>query len=220
VGKPLVIFGTGAFAEVARVLWEHDGDRRVSAFTVEQEYVRDPNLRGLEVVPFETLEERFPPQTHDVFVAVGARDVNRLRAGLCARAKEKGYTLPSYVSPRATTFPDLTIGENSIVFEDNTIQPFVTIGDDVVLWSGNHIGHHSCIGDHCFVTSHVVVSGNVTVGPYCFLGVNATLRDSIEIGESCVIGAGAIVMRSTKPHEVYIAPRTKPDERTSDEIGL
>jgi acetyltransferase-like isoleucine patch superfamily enzyme len=52
------------------------------------------------------------------------------------------------------------------------------------------------------------------------LGVNATLRDSIEIGEGCVIGAAAIVMRSTRAHEVYVAPRTKPDERTSDEIGL
>lgn len=220
MSKPLVIFGTGPYAEVARVLWEHDGGREVVGFTVERDYIGVPQRRGLEVVPFEELTERFPPEAHDLFVAVGARDVNRFRATLCERAKGLGYVLPSYVSPRATTFPDLTIGENSFVFEDNTIQPFATIGDDVVLWSGNHIGHHSRIGDHCFVTSHVVVSGNVTVGPYSFLGVNATLRDSIEIGEGCVIGAGAIVMRSTKPREVYVAPRTKPDERTSDEIGL
>jgi sugar O-acyltransferase (sialic acid O-acetyltransferase NeuD family) len=220
MSKPLVIFGTGPYAEVARVLWEHDGGRDVVAFTVDRDYIGVRELRGLEVVPFEELTERFPPEAHDLFVAVGARDVNRFRAALCERAKELGYALPTYVSPRATTFPDLTIGENSFVFEDNTIQPFATIGDDVVLWSGNHIGHHSRIGDHCFVTSHVVVSGNVTVGAYSFLGVNATLRDSIEIGEGCVIGAAAIVMRSTMAREVYVAPRTKPDERTSDEIGL
>ena len=220
MSKPLVIFGTGPYAEVARVLWEHDGGRKVAAFTVERDFVGASELHGLQVVPFEELAERFPPHTNDLFVAVGARDVNRFRAALCARAKELGYELPSYVSPRATTFPDLTVGENSFVFENNTIQPFVTIGDDVVLWSGNHIGHHSRIGDHCFVTSHVVVSGNVTVGAYSFLGVNATLRDSIEIGEGCVIGASAVVMRSTKPQEVYVAPRTRPDERTSDEIGL
>jgi sugar O-acyltransferase (sialic acid O-acetyltransferase NeuD family) len=220
LAKPLVIFGTGPFAEVARVLWEHDGERDVAAFCVHEEFVRAPELRGLAVIPFETVEEVFPPDAHDLFVAVGARDVNRIRERLCNEAKEKGYTLPSYVSPRATTFPDLEIGENCFVFEDNTVQPFVRLGDDVVLWSGNHIGHHASIGDHCFVTSHVVVSGNVTIRSHCFLGVNATIRDGIEIAQGCVIGAGAIVMRSTEPREVYIAPRTKPDERTSDEIGL
>jgi sugar O-acyltransferase (sialic acid O-acetyltransferase NeuD family) len=220
LAKPLVIFGTGPYAEVARVLWEHDGGRDVVAFTVQEQYLDRRELRGLDVVAFERIPERFPPATHDLFVAVGARDVNRLRASICERAKARGYVLPSYVSPRATTFPDLTIGENSFVFEDNTIQPFVTIGDDVVLWSGNHIGHHARIGDHCFVTSHVVVSGNVKIGAYSFVGVNATLRDSIEIGEGSVIGAGALVMRSTQPREVYVAPRTKPDQRTSDEIGL
>jgi sugar O-acyltransferase (sialic acid O-acetyltransferase NeuD family) len=220
VPKPLVIVGTGRYAEVARVLWEHDGGRRVAAFCVEEEFLHESELHGLPIVPLETVEERFGPSSHDMFVAVGARDVNRLRARLCADAKGKGYSLPTYVSPRATTFPDLTIGENSFVFEDNTIQPFVAIGDDVVVWSGNHIGHHARIGDHCFVTSHVVVSGNVTVGPYSFLGVNATIRDGIEIGEACVIGAGAILMRSTSPREVYVAARTRPDERTSDQIEL
>jgi acetyltransferase-like isoleucine patch superfamily enzyme len=61
---------------------------------------------------------------------------------------------------------------------------------------------------------------NVTVGPYSFLGVNATIRDSISIGEACVIGAGALIMRSTGDREVYAPQRTKPHERTSDEIGM
>jgi sugar O-acyltransferase (sialic acid O-acetyltransferase NeuD family) len=218
--QPLVIFGTGPFAEVARELFEHDGGHSVVAFTVHRDYVGGGELRGLPILPFEELEERHPPGEVSLFVAVGQRDVNRFRAGVCAEAKRRGYSLASYVSPRATTFPELSVGENTFVFEDNTIQPFVTIGDDVVLWSGNHIGHHSSIGDHCFITSHVVVSGQVKVGAYTFIGVNATLRDGITIGESCVIGAGALVMRSTGDNEVYVAPRTQLDPRTSDELGL
>ncbi len=218
--KPLVIFGTGPYAEVARVLFEYDGGREVAAFTAHEEWLGSAELRGLPVLAFETLHERYPPAEIDLFVAVGQRDVGRFRASVCGEAKERGYALASYVSPRATTFPDLDVGENTFVFEDNSIQPFVKIGDDVVLWSGNHIGHHSRIGDHCFVTSHVVISGQVTVGPYCFIGVNATLRDGITIGKSCVIGAGALVMRSTGDNEVYVAPRTELDPRTSDELGL
>jgi sugar O-acyltransferase (sialic acid O-acetyltransferase NeuD family) len=187
---------------------------------VHEAYVRDPELRGLPMLPFERLEERFPPAETDLFVAVGARGVNRFRASVCAEASGRGYELATYVSPRATTFPDLAVGANTFVFEDNTIQPYVTIGDDVVLWSGNHIGHHSRIGDHCFITSHVVVSGNVTIGSHCYVGVNATIRDGISIGDATVIGAGALVMRSTGEGEVYLGQRSQADPRRSDELSL
>jgi carbonic anhydrase/acetyltransferase-like protein (isoleucine patch superfamily) len=65
-----------------------------------------------------------------------------------------------------------------------------------------------------------VVSGNVTVGRNTFIGVNATIRDSIQIGEYNVIGSGALIMKSTQDKEVYIAERTKPSGKTSDEINL
>jgi sugar O-acyltransferase (sialic acid O-acetyltransferase NeuD family) len=215
-----VIFGSGPFAEVAAYLFRHDGGREPVAYTVHADYVREPELRCLPVLPFERLEERWPPAEADLFVAVGARGVNRFRASVCAEASGRGYALATYVSPRATTFPDLTVGANTFVFEDNTVQPYVTIGDDVVLWSGNHIGHHSRIGDHCFITSHVVVSGNVTIGSHCYVGVNATIRDGISIGDATVIGAGALVMRSTGEGEVYLGQRSEPDPRRSDELSL
>jgi sugar O-acyltransferase (sialic acid O-acetyltransferase NeuD family) len=154
-----------------------------------------------------------------MLVAVGYKDVNRLRATIYAEAKSKGYELISYVSSRCTNWGE-AIGDNCFIFEDNTIQPFARIGNDVVIWSGNHIGHHSTIGDHCFISSHVVVSGHVRVGAYSFLGVNATIRDNVSIGEACVIGAGALVMKSTTDKSVYIAERTRPFDRTSDKIPL
>jgi sugar O-acyltransferase (sialic acid O-acetyltransferase NeuD family) len=215
-----VIFGTGAFAEVASFYFTHDSEYEVAGFTVDASHLDRDELGGLPVVAFEEVVDLFGPDDADMFVAIGYAGVNRVRADRYARAKEMGYTLATYVSSRATTWPGLEIGDNCFVFEDNTIQPFTRIGNDVVLWSGNHIGHHSTIGDHCFVTSHVVVSGNVTIGPYCFLGVNATIRDSIQIGEACVIGAAAVIMKSTADREVYVAERTRPAERSSDEIRM
>jgi sugar O-acyltransferase (sialic acid O-acetyltransferase NeuD family) len=215
-----VIFGTGSFAECAHFYMTHDSDHEVVAFTVNESHLDRVTLQGLPVVAFEGVEGRYPPTEFSMFVAVGYARVNRLRAELCAQARGLGYELITYVSSKATTWPGLEIGANCFVFEDNTIQPFGHIGDDVVLWSGNHVGHHATIGDHCFITSHVVVSGHVDVGAYSFIGVNATLRDSITIGESNVIGAGAIIMRSTGDREVYVPGRTKPDPRTSDEIGM
>ena len=164
---------------------------------------------GLPVIPFEEVETRLPPDSHDMFVAVTYLKLAQLRRDKFLAARNKGYTLASYVSDRATVLNDGAIGENCFIFEDNTVQPFATIGDNVYLWSGNHIGHHATIGDHSCVTSHVVVSGHVRIGERCFLGVNATLRDNITIGDECVIGAGALILSDAEPGGVYVPAETE-----------
>jgi sugar O-acyltransferase (sialic acid O-acetyltransferase NeuD family) len=214
----VVVFGTGAFGEAVRFYLDRDSDHRVVAFTAHEGHLARPEHAGLPAVPFETVEAVYPPSEYKMFVAVGYRKVNALRAAVYEQAKAKGYELVSYVSSKCSHWGDTAIGDNCFIFEDNTIQPFVTIGNDVVLWSGNHIGHGAAIGDHCFISSHVVLSACVKVGPYSFLGVNATVRDSVRIGRSCVIGAGALILRHCRDKEVYVARGTPRDTRTSDEI--
>lgn len=215
----VVIFGTGSFAQVVHFYLTHDSEHEVVGFTVNRDHISTDTLLGLPVIPFETLERDYPPDAFKMYVAVGYKKVNKVRAEIYAAAKSKGYELITYVSSNCTYWGE-AIGDNCFIFEDNTIQPFVKIGSDVIMWSGNHIGHHSTIGDHCFITSHVVISGHVNVGAYCFVGVNSTTRDSIDIGEACVIGAGSLIMKSTKDKEVYISKRTYPDERTSEQIPM
>jgi len=219
MGDRVIVFGTGSFAQIVNFLLTRDSSHDVVGFTVNEAHITHKELMGLPVLPFESLDRDYPPDDFKMYVAVGYRKVNQVRAGIYAEAKLKGYELISYVSSKCSYWGE-SLGDNCFIFEDNTIQPFVKIGNDVVMWSGNHIGHHSTIGDHCFISSHVVISGHVNVGPYCFMGVNATTRDSISIGQSCVIGAGALIMKSTKDKEVYITKRTYPDDRTSDEIGM
>jgi sugar O-acyltransferase (sialic acid O-acetyltransferase NeuD family) len=216
----IVIFGTGSFAQLVHFYLTHDSGHEVVAFTVHESHMKQKELLGLPVVPFESLEREYPVDSFNMYVAVGYKKLNRVRASIYGDAKRRGYELVSYVSSRCTHWGDTKIGDNCFIFEDNTIQPFVTIGNDVVMWSGNHIGHHSTIGDHSFISSHVVISGHVKVGPYCFLGVNATVRDSISIGEACVVGAGALIMKSTKEREVYPARGTRPHVRRSDELSI
>lgn len=215
----VVIFGTASFAELVHYYLSRDDRYDVVAFTVSRDRITSESFCGLPVVPFEDLAHSHPPAAHEMFVAVGYRKVNQVRAAIYHECKAKGYTLLTWVSPKCNNMA-ASIGDNCFVFEDNTLQPFVHIGSNVIFWSGNHIGHHSTIGDHCYVTSHVVVSGHCKVGPYCFLGVNATLRDSITIAESCVIGAGALIMKDTSPKQVYLGERTKPFAKNSDDINL
>ncbi len=101
-----------------------------------------------------------------MFVAVGYKQLNRVRAEVYRAAKKKNYRLATYVSSKAVYFGDVNCGDNCFILEANVIQPFVTIGNNVILWSGNHIGHDVVIEDHCFVSSHVVLSGHVRVGEH------------------------------------------------------
>jgi len=206
MSKPVVIFGAGDFARVAAVYLRDDSPFTVAAFTVHEQYITEPTLLGLDVVPYEHLRHSHPPDDFAMLVAIGFKRVNRARAEIYGECKAAGYELITYVSSKTTIWDQSDIGDNCFILENNVIQPFARIGSNVVIWSGNHIGHDARIGDHCFIASHAVISGNVSVGPYCFVGVNATLGDGITVGAECIIGAGAIVLADTAAKGVY-APR-------------
>ena len=207
--KKLVIFGAGDIAELAHFYFTTDSDYEVVAFSVNSDYLKDAFFCDLPVVPFEEITTHYPPEQFELFVAFGYAKLNAARREKYEQAKEKGYSLATYISSYATIFNKQNIGDNCFILEDNTIQPFVKIGNNVTLWSGNHIGHHSTIKDHCFITSHVVISGGVEIKEQCFIGVNATLRDRIMVGEKCVIGAGTLLLSSAEPEGLYIGKATE-----------
>lgn len=205
--KKLIIFGATDAAELAYYYFTNDSDYKVEGICVDAEYRDCDTFCGLPVINLEDLKETFPPETYDVFVALGYSNLNENRKAKYLELKDMGYHLPSYVSSHATVLNE-KIGDNCFILEDNTIQPFVEIGNNITMWSGNHIGHHSVIEDHCFLASHIVVSGRVEIGECCFIGVNATFRDHIKIGEKSVIGAGALILKDVDAEGLYIGDAT------------
>lgn len=207
--KALIIFGAGDIAQLAHYYFNADSNYSVEAFTVDAGYLTTNEFCKLPVVPFDELPNRYPPETHEIFIALSYSKLNQTRKDRYLAAKAAGYRIASYISSSATVLNNGQIGENCFILEDNTIQPFVSVGNNVTLWSGNHIGHHSIIHDHCFIASHVVISGGVDIGESCFIGVNATLRDHIKVGEKCVIGAGALLLADAEPQGVYMGDATQ-----------
>jgi sugar O-acyltransferase (sialic acid O-acetyltransferase NeuD family) len=211
VKRKLIIFGLGDLARMANYYYTNDSEYEVTAFTVTNKYIKEKTYLELPVVPFETLEISHPRDQYDLFIAIGYSHLNQLRTQFYRAAKEKGYKLASYISSMATVLTD-KIGDNTFIFEDNTIQPFVTIGNNVILWSGNHVGHDAIIGDNCFITSHVVIAGWTVVGSSSFIGINATIKDKVKIGERCVIGAGALITTDTQAGRIYKSESAKLSE--------
>lgn len=208
--EKVVIFGTGITAEVIYYYLTKDSPYEVVAFTADKECIEEKEFFSLPVIPFEDIEKLYPSDRFKMFVALSYQKINKVRAKKYEEAKEKGYTLISYVSPQAMVWDNVEIGDNCFIFENNVIQPCVKIGNDVIIWSGNHIGHHGTIGDHVYIASHAVICGLVKIESYCFLGVNATIRDEITIARECIIGAGAVIMQDTKEGEIYRATATEP----------
>lgn len=199
----IVIFGIKDTAELAHFYLTHDSEHEVVGFSVHKEYMEGETFKGLPVVPFEELEEIYPPSEFHVFAPMTAKNMNKLRESVFKQFVQKGYPFISYISSKATVYNLDSIGKNCFILEDNTIQPFTTIGDNVVLWSGNHIGHHSTIGDHVFFTSHVVLSGHCNVANNCFFGVNSTVKDFLSLAQGTLVGMGACITRDTEQWGVY-----------------
>jgi sugar O-acyltransferase (sialic acid O-acetyltransferase NeuD family) len=217
--QDVVIFGTGDQARLTHSYLLHDSVYRPVAFTVHADYVTGDSFCGLEVIPFDRVEERYPPDRVAMFVAVAFGRVNRTRAEVYAESKRKGYRLVSYVSTCAVVGPDFVIGDNSVLLEGSIVQPFARIGNDVVIGPGCLIGHDVVIGDHCFLAAGVTIPGNVTIGDYCFIGANATFRNGINIAAECVIGAGALVLENTEARQVFLEQATPAAAISSDMLS-
>jgi sugar O-acyltransferase (sialic acid O-acetyltransferase NeuD family) len=212
--RRLVIIGAGEFAQIACEYFEHDSPYDVVAFSVERQYLSQTSLADRPVVDYETLQHSHPPKDHDIFVAIPASQLNRLRTRLYQDARRKGYRAATYVSSRAFVWRNAIVGEHCFIFENNVIQPFVTIGNNCILWSGNHVGHRTVLHDNVFVASHAVVSGYCEIGENCFIGVNATFNDNVNVAQDNVIGAGALVTHDTEPGRIYVGSpaRALPDK--------
>lgn len=200
----VVLFGLRDIASLAHFYLTHDSDHDVVAFCVHRKFLPAAlEYEGKPIVALEEVVDRYPPRSFHFFAPMSERGMNRLRADVYSQIKHKGYRFISYISSRATVFPQARIGDNCFILEDNTIQPFTPIGDNVVMWSGNHIGHHGIVKDHVFFTSHVVMSGHCTVEPYCFFGVNATVRDGLHIAKGTLVAMTTSIVKDTEPWGVY-----------------
>lgn len=208
--KPVILFGAGKIADVLLYFLRNHSDRKVVACTADREHLPPDPWNGLPVVAFDEVAAAYPPETHDMFVALGYHNLNSLRAQKCAEARAMGYALPAYIHPDSGLPKDCVYGDNCFIMNQVHIHPQVTLGNNVFVWSGAMIGHHSSVADNCWLTSGCNVSGVVTLGPNSFLAVNSTVAHSVRVGSDCFIGANALVTKCTGDGEVYLAEASKP----------
>ncbi len=218
--KKVVIFGKGELAELACFYFTHDSKYQVCGFTVDREYLNEERYLDVPLVPFDAVEQTFPPAEYELFVAIGYTRLNQNRIDKYEQAKAKGYTLASYVSSRSTTWPGLSVGENTFIMEDNTIMPFCKIGNNVLVWVNSILAHHMVVKDHVTITSHCAIGGNVVIEEQAFIGLNAALRNNIVIGRGAIIGTAANVVKDVMDFSVMMGNPAKPTGADARDIKL
>jgi sugar O-acyltransferase (sialic acid O-acetyltransferase NeuD family) len=218
--QKIIIIGTGPQAQIARDYFVEFSNYNILGFACHNQFKESDEIYGMPLIAIEDLLDKYSPDDTEAFVAIGYKNMNKMRQSVYEEIKSLGFRLASFIHPRATISATAEFGDNVFIFEENTIQSYVKIGNNTVLWSGNHIGHHSSIGNHCFISSHVVVSGSCKIGNNVFVGVNATFHDSLEVADECLIGAGTLITKSTKAKEVFLASRTKPFPKDSEALGF
>jgi sugar O-acyltransferase (sialic acid O-acetyltransferase NeuD family) len=214
----LVILGCGNFGQTAHYFFVHDSEYEVVAFAADAQFLKGRSFQGVPLVAFEEVESRFPPEDHDLFVAVGLRDVNQKRAAKLVEAERKGYRLASYVSSRALVPKEHEVGPNTWIMETAHLHPFVKTGRNVVVWSRSTIGLNSTIGDDCWIAGGLV-GESVSVGAGTFIGLGATVASFTSVGRQNVIGAGALILKDTKDNEIYRGAASKPSRVPSTRFG-
>lgn len=215
----VVLFGTGGGADTAARYLTKDTSHEIVGYTVDADRRDCDTFRGLPVVDFETVQDRFPPDQFKMFILLSFDEMNGLRTRKFEQAKAKGYSFISYVASNIFRLEDIQVGENCLILENQTINLDVKIGNNVVMWSGNHIGDRSIIGDHVWISSQVAIGGDVKVGNRCFIGMHATIGHSVTIADKNFIGAGTLITKSTKPGNVFVQPNNKLLPISSDDFG-
>lgn len=197
----IVMFGTGAMAQVAEVYLAAHSDLRIVGYTLDAAWRQADSHNGRPLVDWERLEAHFPPDQVRLFGPMTYRRMNTLRRDRYLDGKARGYRFARFLHPASHIYTD-EIGENCLILENNVIQPFVRIGDNTIIWSGNHIGHHTTVGSHVFIASQVGIGGNAVIGDECYLAGQVGIPHGVTVGRGAAVLNAAYVIKDLPDYGV------------------
>lgn len=154
-----------------------------------------------------------------IFVAVGYKDMNRVRDKAIRTLSDLALTLCSIVPPSirdSAHYLNITLDHNVFVGMNVSLQPFCHIQSGSYIWDNTVVGHHSCIGTCSWVTAGSCIGGHCSTGDRVFLGLNSTLTHMKKIGKEVFIGAQTLCSRDLDDYSVLIKKCDQKSEFTSE----
>ena len=179
----------------------------VVAFAANKSYIQNDVFSGLPLVEIETLQQYYPPNEHNIYLAIGYTQMNRARQKIYEILKSKGYEFPNFILPTAITNCE-SIGEANIVLDNTVIDCFAGIGDGNIFAANSLIAHNSTVGNFNFFAVRSCVCGHVQIENNCFLGANCTIKNGVHIKDKTLIGAGAYLAKNSEVGQVIVPAKS------------
>lgn len=203
-----LIVGNGVYAAMLSEYLSENEEYEVVGFTVEEEYIQENYFNGLMIIPYETIEDVYDPDTIRLFMGVGYSEMNDVKSHLFDIYHNKGYKFSTYIHPSAVIAPDVQMGEGNIFFEGTIVQRGCVIGDCNVFFARTLIAHNCLIGNFNSF-SFASLAGNVTVKNRCFMGMGSVIGEKIIIEDRAFVGANAYVNENIQIGRVVLGEKGK-----------
>lgn len=206
--KNIIIFGANDLGRLLKFYLEEDGDnRKVVAFTMNEEYIKEREYLGLPVVSFEQIESAYPSDENEILIAIGNSNMNNIRKKVFADCKDKGYNVASFIHSTCTVH-SCDFGEGNILLEGCLVYPFASIGSGNLLWDHVLISHDCTVGDFNTFSSYADLCGYVTIGNNGYFGKHCVINEHSVIADYTLVGAAAYAKGCTEPYDVVVPARS------------
>ncbi|MFC2084643.1 hypothetical protein ACFLS9_06275 [Bacteroidota bacterium] len=211
----IIIYGTGKLAKIIFAHNEIEELYNICVFCADKEYRISDSYLGLEVVNFDEIKHKYPPEKFMMLVAIG-HAVMRNRELMFNKAKNEGYKLVNYISPCTRAYNFKPAGENNIIYGGSYLGPYGKMGNNNVIAPNNYIGHDIKIGNHNYITPACKMGGNISIGDLNFIGIGSTIINNVTIKNETLIGAGSLVVKDREDHSINVGSPAKKVGSTFD----
>lgn len=169
----LVIVGHGPIATLAVAIAIADrAEGRVHTISVEPQKVAEFAL---------SMIEQYPPESTEIFAAMGPNALNFARYDLWAKLKLAGYRFATLVHHGARCDPSAKLAENVLVGAGSVVDVGADIGRGSILCSGCVVGVGAEVDQWCWLASGVVLGANLSIGPHVVLGMGVNIADGANV---------------------------------------
>lgn len=200
MNKKVIVYGNTILSKMLYYDALKHPDFTIAAFTVDKAYLQADEFLGLPQVDFANCLELYPAEEYDMIAILGGYTCMRNREKMYFNAKDKGYKLRNYISPSCDITPDISMGENNLIFGQTHIGTGGIMGSNNIIRQQVYLGHDFMMGNNNFIGAGSRIGGNCIINNTCYVGLGVTIINNTLIAEETLIGAGSVVIRHTEPY--------------------
>lgn len=198
--KKVVVYGGSTLTKMLYYDAIGNDNFQISCFAADKDYLNARELLGLPLVSYEEILNLYPPEVYDMLVIFSGYSNMRSRNDIYLKAKDLGYKLRNYISPKSDISQDISMGENNIIMGASHIGFGGTMGNNNLIRQSVYLGHDFKLGDNNVIAPGCNIGGHCEIKSHCYIGIGVTLTDHLKIAEEVLIGAGSVVIRDTEPY--------------------